>query len=75
MQDAETATLGQTFIRDASKANAFSKLSRYETTLERSLFKALHELQRLQAARGAGGNVSPPVAVDVDVSGVSGEGL
>jgi hypothetical protein len=75
MQDAETATLGQTFIRDASKANAFSKLSRYETTIERSLFKALHELQRLQAVRGAGGNVAPPVAVDVDVSGVSREGL
>jgi hypothetical protein len=74
-QDAETATLGQTFIRDANKANAFSKLSRYETTIERSLFKALHELQRLQAARGAGGNVSPPAAVDVDVSGVSREGF
>jgi hypothetical protein len=75
MRDAETATLGQAFIRDANKANAFSKLSRYETTLERSLYKALHELQRLQATRGAGGNVSPPVAVDVDVSGVSREGL
>jgi hypothetical protein len=74
-QEAETATLGQTFVRDASKANAFSKLSRYETTIERSLYKALHELQRLQAARGAGGNFSPPVAVDVDVSGASGEGL
>jgi hypothetical protein len=75
MQDAETATLGQTFIRDSTKANAFSKLSRYETMIERSLFKALHELQRLQAARGTGGNVAPPVALDVDVSGVSGEGL
>jgi hypothetical protein len=74
-QDAETATLGRTFIRDANKANAFSKLSRYETTIERSLYKALHELQRLQAARGAGGNVSPPMAIDVDVSGVSREGL
>jgi hypothetical protein len=74
-QDAETATLGRTFIRDANKANAFSKLSRYETTIERSLFKALHELQRLQAARGAGGNVSPPVTVDVDVSGISREEL
>ncbi len=50
-QDTETATLGRTFIRDASAANAFSKLSRYETALERSLYKALHELQRLQAAR------------------------
>ena len=74
-QDEETATLGRTFIRDANEANAFSKLSRYETTIERSLFKALHELQPLQSARGAGGNVSPPVAVDVEVSGGSGEGL
>ncbi len=70
MQDSETATLGQTFIRDANKANAFSKLSRYETTLERSLFRALHELQRLQAALNVGSSVSPPAAVDVDVSGV-----
>jgi len=74
-QDAETATLGRTFIRDANEANAFSKLSRYEASMERSLYKALHELQRLQAARGAGGNVSPPVAVDVDVSGISREVL
>jgi hypothetical protein len=72
-QDAETATLGRTFIRDADNANAFSKLSRYETAIERSLYKALHELQRLQAARRAEGNVPPPVAVDVDVSGVSRE--
>ena len=74
-RDPETATLGRTFIRDADKANAFSKLSRYETTIERSLYKALHELQRLQAARHAEGNVHPPVAVDVDVSGVSREDL
>ena len=74
-QEAETATLGRTFARDANGANAFSKISRYETTIERGLYKALHELQRLQAARGAGGGVPPPVAVDVDVSGVSGEGV
>ena len=75
IRDAETATLGQTFVRDATKANAFSKLSRYETTIERSLYKALHELQRLQAARRAEGNVPPPVAVDVEVSRVSKEDL
>ena len=72
-QDAETATLGRTFIRDANGANAFSKLSRYETTIERSLYKALHELQRLQAARRAEDSVPAPVAIDVDVSGVSRE--
>jgi hypothetical protein len=74
-QDAEIATLGRTFIRDANQANAFSKLSRYEAAIQRSLYKALHELQRLQAARGATGNVSPPLAVDVDVSGASGEAV
>ena len=67
--------LDSSLIRDASTSNAFSKLSRCETKIERSLYKALYELQRLQAARGAGGNVSPRVAVDVDVSGVSREGF
>jgi len=70
-QEAETATLGRTFIRDADGANAFSKLSRYETTIERSLYKALHELQRLQATRRAGGSAPPPAVIDVEVSGVS----
>ncbi len=74
-QNKGTAPLGRTFIRDADGANAFSKLSRYETAIERSHYKALHELQRLQAARRAEGNVSPPLAIDVEVSGDSGEGL
>ena len=69
-QDAENTALGRTFARDAHSANAFSKLSRYETAIERSLYKALHELQRLQAARAAAGSVPPPVAVDVDISGI-----
>jgi hypothetical protein len=42
-------------------------LSRYEVTLERSLYKALHELQRLQAGR-QGQEVPLPQALDVDVS-------
>jgi hypothetical protein len=75
MQEANTTMLGHTFVSDANQGNAFSKLSRYETAIERSLYKALHELQRLQAARRAEGSVQPPVAVDVDVSGVSGDDL
>jgi hypothetical protein len=74
-QDAETATLGRTFIRDAVQANAFSKLSRYETAIWRSLYKALHELQRLQATRRTEGDVLPPIVLDVDVSGVPEEGV
>jgi hypothetical protein len=68
-QNAEAATLGRTFARDADKANAFSKLSRYETAIERQIYRALHELERRQAAR-LGGSLPAPVTVDVDVSGI-----
>ena len=36
-QEDETATLGRTFARDADRANAFTKLSRYETAIEPQL--------------------------------------
>ena len=52
------------FERD--KADTFSKLARYKTSLERSLYEALHELQRLQAAL-VGRAVLPPVVMDVAV--------
>jgi hypothetical protein len=44
-------TWGEAFMRDVEYKGALSKLSRYETTMERGFYKALHELQRLQAAR------------------------
>src|SRR5215212_2330967 len=68
-QEDETATLGRTFARDADRANAFTKLSRYETAIERALYRALHELERRQAARG-GAAVTPPQVLDVDISGM-----
>ena len=49
-----------------------SNLDRYEITLFRSLTRALHELQRLQAMR-AGERVPAPAVVDVDVS-INGDG-
>ena len=45
-------------------------LGRYEVMLDRSLYKAHHELQRLQAER-AGEAVPPPVVVDVAVDAAS----
>lgn len=45
----------------------FEKILRYETTVERSLFRSLHELQRLQAKR-RGERVDAPVAGEVDVN-------
>jgi hypothetical protein len=71
-QEDETATLGRTFVRDADRANAFSKLSRYETAIERTLYRALHELERRQAAR-RGSTVTPPQVLDVEVSGMPDE--
>jgi hypothetical protein len=71
VRDSDASTLGLAFITDGNGANAFSNLSRYETTMERGLYKALHELQRLQANRVAAGSIPLPLAVDVDISGVS----
>jgi hypothetical protein len=42
-------------------------IARYETSLENRLYKALHELERLQRSR-KGENIPPPLTVDVDVS-------
>ena len=42
-------------------------VTRYESNLERSFFKTLHEIQRLQAAR-SGAVVPPPAALDVDLT-------
>jgi len=49
--------------------NVLEKLTRYETALERSMYRALHELQRIQAAR-MGEKPPIPIAVDVDISKV-----
>jgi hypothetical protein len=66
--EAESLALSVAFKQDADNAGAFSKLSRYEAAIERSLYKALHELQRIQAARG-NGQQPPSIAVDVTVDG------
>jgi hypothetical protein len=39
-QEGETVTLVRTFARAADRVNAFSKLSRYETAIERQLYEA-----------------------------------
>jgi len=63
------ASYGEAYLFDSVNQNALATLSRYETSMERSLYKALHELQRLQAARH-GKDVPVPLALDIDVSGV-----
>lgn len=60
--------LGQTLTHhDIAHNDIYGKLIRYESSIERGIYKALHELQRLQASR-KGEEVPLPVAIDVDVS-------
>jgi hypothetical protein len=61
-------SLGAAFVFDAENVGAISKLSRYEAAIERSLYRALHELQRVQTAR-QGGIPPPSIAVDLTVDG------
>jgi hypothetical protein len=42
--------LGYLFLRDIRGPNALNMLGRYEARVERSFYRALHELQRLQSA-------------------------
>ena len=59
--------LGQTLTHyDIAHNDIYGKLIRYEASIERGIYKALHELQRLQAVRN-GESVPPPIAVDVSV--------
>ena len=60
------ASLGEACCKGA---DSLGKLSRYETSIERSLYKALHELERRQSAR-RGEPVPPPLAVDINVTGL-----
>lgn len=60
-------TPSQAWVSDCVHAECFTKLSRYEAAIERSFYRALHELQRLQAVR-RGQHVPAPVAVDVTIA-------
>ena len=60
-------SLGKAFSYDFINYDTYGKFIRYETSIERGIYKALHELQRIQAAR-AGEKPPAPIAIDVDVS-------
>lgn len=60
-------TVADAFLSDV-KYDAFGKFIRYETSIERGIYKALHELQRLQSAR-QGEKQPTPMAIDIDISG------
>jgi len=60
-------TLGKALSYDFANHDTYGKLIRYEASIERGIYKALHELQRLQATR-SGEKLPLPVAIDVDVN-------
>ena len=53
--------------RDSLGDNTLMKLCRYEAAIEGCFYRALHELQRRQAAR-AGQDVPLPIVADVDIT-------
>jgi len=60
-------SFGAALSYDFANYDSYGKFTRYETCLERGIYKALHELQRIQASR-SGEKVPLPVVVDVDAS-------
>jgi len=64
----ESTIIGEAFLRDV-KADALTKLSRYETTLQRNLSRTLHDFLQVQAARKGQAGAPPDVAaIDVTVT-------
>jgi len=53
-------------VRDMIDDKLLDRLLRYESSIERGIYKALHELQRLIASRN-GEKVMAPMAVDFNL--------
>ena len=60
-------SLGEALNYEFINNDSYGKFTRYETSIERGIYKALHELQRIQAVR-SGEIVPAPVAIDVDIT-------
>ena len=60
--------LGQAISCDLKGPGILTKFIRYESQIQRGLFKAIHELNRLKANH-QGRQTTAPIAIDVDVSG------
>jgi len=65
-RDRDEVLLGRAFDADAKEGDAFGKLARYETSLERSLFRTLYELSQVQEKRR--NRAGPPILDAVSLS-------
>jgi len=59
--------LGQAVVADFTSENLLERLHRYKSQIDKTLYKAIHELQRLQSTR-FGQHVSAPQMLDIDVT-------
>jgi hypothetical protein len=64
----ETERHAYVFRDDTRNADAIANLSRYETRIERSFYRALHELQHLQATRPPVTNPVNPLPDPCDIA-------
>jgi len=62
--DINSISLGEAVTRQLQSNDVIGKLHRQEAHIERGLYRALHELQRLQAVR-QGQTVTAPIALDI----------
>lgn len=65
-RDRAGSALGTAVACDLVENDTLNKFSRYQATVERSLYRAIHELQRIQGQRGIASPSS--AAVDLEVS-------
>ncbi|MCX6996715.1 MAG: hypothetical protein NTV49_06430 [Kiritimatiellaeota bacterium] len=70
--DLNSISLGEAVTRQMQNADVINKLHRYEAHIERGLYRALHELQRLQATR-QGQAVPAPIVLDITTDQDSGK--
>ena len=68
IEEPKEVLLGEVFDEEDRYRKLHSNLSRYEVQHENSMYRAMRELERLQARR-RGQRVLAPVAVDISVSG------
>jgi hypothetical protein len=65
-EQGEVTMIGEAFMRNISPCDPFDRLSRYGTGIQRNWYRALHELERMQASRK--GNLVPaPVGTDIEM--------
>ena len=59
--------IGHAVSEDLTTNNVLGKFARYEIQIQSSLFKTMHELERLQATR-KGRQVPTPHTLDIDIT-------